>query len=491
LVADRVTVVSKSNDDDQYIWESNSNSDFRIVKDPRGNTLHRGTEIILHLKPDQASFEDQYKLQNLIHKYSEFVNFPVYLWTVETKYDGPMDGPPIMPDSKPDAESDDEIEVEDEEKPPAPPVPKRVGSWKIVNQNKPIWTLNPSDLTLEAYNDFYKSYYKDMNEPAAHIHFKGEGDSEFKCLIFLPKKISEFETKKSSGNIQLFIRKVFITDNLPDFLPSWLNFVKVIIDSDSLPLSIARETIQKHPSVKIIRKRVLAKSLELLTNIGDSEDVSKYREVYNTYQITLKYGYMSEYGQKTKKRLAQLLRFESSLSNFTSIAAYVSRMKKDQPQIYYIVSSSLAVAKASPYVESVLKRGFEVLYLVDPIDEYITQRGLDKFQSIPLQNVASSGLKFGDEESRADKDNLLNEKFKPLLEWLKKSLEKKAVDVKISRQLSSTACSVMPAPDGVSASQEKVIKMQMLDQRGNTESARSYISKKRVLEINPVICFLN
>lgn len=288
LVADRVVVTTKNNNDKQYIWESDANS-FNIIEDPRGDTLKRGSQISLYLKDEAQDFLEEDTIKALIKKYSQFINFPIYMWTSKTiEEEVPVeDEEPIEKKEETDEEEVDDAKVEeegDEEKAKTKKVSKTVWDWEIMNDSKPIWTKKPSDVNTEEYNEFYKSLTKDTTEPLAHIHFIAEGEVTFKSLLYVPtvqpsESFNRYGTK--SDNIKLYVRRVFITDEFNDMIPNYLNFIRGVVDSDDLPLNVSRETLQQHKLIKVIKKKLVRKALDMIKKI-DKDNYEKFWKEYST-----------------------------------------------------------------------------------------------------------------------------------------------------------------------------------------------------------------
>ncbi|KAJ3015286.1 hypothetical protein HKX48_004688, partial [Thoreauomyces humboldtii] len=482
LVADRVVVVTKNNDDKQLIWESTSESDFRIIEDPRGNTLGRGTQIVLHIKDDALEYLEEDKLRNLIKRYSEFINFPIYLWSTKTE----TEEIPIEDESANEELSDDIEDVtETEEKPKFKLVEKTVSDWELTNLQKPIWTRRPSEIETAEYNEFYKSFSKGNDAPLAFNHFRAEGDVEFKSILFIPAKPPQAFLQSGDDwthNVKLFVRRVFITDELLGFLPRWLSFLTGLVDSDDLPLNVSRETLQQHSTLKVIKKRVIAKAIEMFTRLA-AKDVEKYDEFWSLYGNAIKLGVIED--AANKKKLMKLLRFRSSASgNYTSLDAYVSRMRKGQPQLYFITGEDQKAFEASPFVEKLIARGYEVLYFADPIDEYLSN-SLENFEGKKLQHVGKSGLKYGDEDSvSAETAKELEEKFQPLKDYLKERLAETVDTVRVSNQLTTSPCAVLASEYGVSGPMERLLKAQAAQNKDDFR-ARMYLGQKKIFEINP------
>jgi heat shock protein beta len=486
LVADSVAVVSKNNNDEQFIWESASQSNFRIIKDPRGNTLKRGTEIVLRIKPGEEEFLETNRLKEIVQKHSEFINFPIYLWNEKT-IEVPVEESEVKETKEEESEVEDVEDVTEETKEEKKTVTKTIFDWELLNENKPIWTRNPSDVTEKEYHDFFKSHFKEYMEPLAYNHFKLEGDAEFNVLMYVPSTPPPKFMQPDAGpyrNVQLFVRRVFISDDLIDFLPKWLSFLKVVIDSDDLPLNVSRETLQNHASLKLVKNKIISKALDLLIGLAEKEDDSVYRKVHTEFGKAFRYG-LYEAKSSHQKKLTRLLRFHSSVEEFVSLDKYKDRMKDKQPQIYYSTGVNVKAAKSSPFAEKSIARGYEVLFFLDPVEEYLTQSALAEFDSVPFQNVAKSGLKFGDEdESTKEKEEELKEKFEPLTDWLKEELEKHVEQVRVSFHLQNTACVVLPSASGLTASQERMFAVQYAGKEDDF-MYKHYMDQKKILEINP------
>lgn len=337
LVADRVIVTTKHTEDKQYIWESDSSS-FSIAEDPRGDSLKRGTTISLELKPEAKDFLDHDTVKNLVKKYSQFINFPIYLWTsrLET-IDEPLEE---MPEEKPATAEEEDAAVEEEkeqERGRITKVEKTVWDWELLNDSKPIWTRKPSEVEDKEYNEFYRALTKDSKDPLTKIHFVAEGEVTFKSLLFIPtvqpsESFNRYGTK--TDNIKLYVRRVFITDEFNDMMPSFLNFVRGVVDSDDLPLNVSRETLQQHKLIKVIKKKLVRKVLDMLKKLPEED----YEKFWKEFSTNIKLGTIEDPGNRT--RLAKLLLFYSSNSEkLTNLADYVSRMKPKQEKIFYIAGN--------------------------------------------------------------------------------------------------------------------------------------------------------
>jgi len=490
LVADKVVVTTKNNDDEQYIWESDANS-YSVVLDPRGNTLKRGTQISLYLKEEAQDFLEQDTVRNLIKKYSQFINFNIYLWgskteTVEEPLDddeeeAPADDEDVVKDE--DEEGAVEEEKEDEEKKPkTKKVDKTTWDWELCNQSKPIWTRKPDEIEDEEYNEFYKSITKDKNGPMTQTHFIAEGEVTFKSLLFVPNSQASEQFNKygqTNENIKLYVRRVFITDDFKDMMPNYLSFVKGVVDSDDLPLNVSRETLQQHKLLKVIKKKLVRKTLDMIKKI--SED--KYDAFWAEYSTNIKLGVIEDTANRT--RLAKLLRFTSSNGKLTSLAEYVERMKDKQETIFYMAGGSKEEVETSPFVERLIKKGYEVLFLTEAVDEYAIS-ALPEFEGKKFQNVAKEGFNIdGDTEAAKARREATNEKFDSLIKWLgEDALKDHILRAEVSERLADSPCALITSKFGWTANMQKIIQSQT-HSKSQDMQRDYYLNQKKTLEINP------
>ncbi|KAL7250060.1 hypothetical protein ACSBR1_012125 [Camellia fascicularis] len=479
LVSDRVVVSTRSpKSDKQYVWEGEANSSTYTIReetDPE-KLLPRGTCLTLYLKRDDKGFAHPERIEKLVKNYSQFVSFPIYTWQ-EKGYTKEVEVDEDLADAK-----TDEQDGQTEKKKKTKKVVEKYWDWELTNETQPIWLRNPKDVTTEEYNEFYKKTFNEYLEPLASSHFTTEGEVEFRSILYVPSMApmgKDEMVNLKTKNIRLYVKRVFISDDFDgELFPRYLSFIKGVVDSNDLPLNVSREILQESRIVRIMRKRLVRKAFDMILGISMSENRDDYEKFWENFGKHLKLGCIED--RENHKRLAPLLRFFSSQSDqeMISLDEYLENMKPDQKDIYYIAADSVTSAMNTPFLERLLEKDLEVLFLVDPIDEVAIQN-LKSYKDKNFVDISKEDLDVGDKNEEKEKE--MKQEFGQTCDWIKKRLGDKVASVQISNRLSASPCVLVSGKFGWSANMERLMKAQTV---GDTTSLE-FMRGRRVFEINP------
>ncbi len=454
MVADKVILTTRRSGDSAHgtRWESIGDGSYTIEDCTKDS---RGTEIVLHLKDEFKEYLDEWKIRNIVKKYSDFIQYPVCMDITRTETPKGVDGEEI--------EGAGTIEKLEEQ---------------TLNSMKAIWARPKSDVTEEEYKEFYKHVSHDFEDPFRTIHFAAEGTSEFKALLYLPAKkpFDLFMAERKRG-IQLYVKRVFITEKCDTLLPDYLRFVRGVVDSSDLPLNVSREILQEDVQIKRIQKSLVNKVLSTLSDLKEKE-YEEYLTFWKEFGSVLKEGLHFDYANKEK--LQELILFQSTKTEagkFVSLKQYVEQMPEAQKEIYYITGEDREALEQSPLLEAFRAKGFEVLFLTDPVDEWVVQ-SLFEYQEKKLKAVDRGDVDLDSEDEKKEKEKKQEEaqkEFGTLLELIKTRLESKIKEVRFSNRLTDSACCLVADEYGMNANMERIMKAMN----------QAVPDSKRVLELNP------
>lgn len=477
LVAEKVTVSTKSpRSEKQYVWEAVADSSSYVIReetDPE-KSLPRGTQITLYLRPDDKyEFSEPSKIQSLVKNYSQFVSFPIYTWQEKSRT--------VEVEEEEEPKEGEEAKPEDQKK-KKKTITEKYWDWELANETKPIWMRNPREVEKDEYNDFYKKTFNEFLDPLSHIHFTTEGEVEFRSILYIPGMgplNNEDVMNPKTKNIRLYVKRVFISDDFDgELFPRYLSFVKGVVDSDDLPLNVSREILQESRIVRIMRKRLVRKTFDMIQEVSESENKEDYKKFWENFGRFLKLGCIEDTGNH--KRITPLLRFHTSKSEeeLTSLDDYVENMGENQKAIYYLATDSLKSAKTAPFLEKLVQKDIEVLYLVEPIDEVAIQN-LQTYKEKKFVDISKEDLELGDDDEVKERET--KQEYNLLCDWIKQQLGDKVAKVQVSKRLSSSPCVLVSGKFGWSANMERLMKAQAL---GDTSSLE-FMRGRRILEINP------
>ncbi|KAL6570975.1 hypothetical protein OROGR_000525 [Orobanche gracilis] len=477
LVAEKVVVTTKSpRSDKQYVWEAKADSSSYLIReeiDPN-KFLDRGTRITLYLREDDKyEYSEPTKIQNLVKNYSQFVSFPIFTWQEKSRT--------IEVEEEEEPKEGEEV-PEGEKKKTKKTKTEKYWDWELANETKPIWMRNPKEVEKEQYQEFYKKTFCEFLDPLTYTHFTTEGEVEFRSVLYIPGMAplnNEEVVSQKTKNIRLYVKRVFISNDFDgELFPRYLSFVKGVVDSDDLPLNVSREILQESRVVRIMKKRLVRKTFDMIQDLSESENKEDYKKFWENFGKFMKLGCIEDTGNH--KRLTPLLRFFSSKSNdeLISLDDYVENMGKNQKAIYYLATDSLKSAKSAPFVEKLVQKGIEVLYLIEPIDEVAIQN-LQTYKEKKFADISKEDLELGDEDEVKERET--KQEYILLCDWIKQQLGDKVAKVQISKRLSSSPCVLVSGKFGWSANMERLMRAQTL---GDTSSLE-FMKGRRILEINP------
>lgn len=504
LVSKEISIITKKADSGYFKWTSDAGGQYVIEELTQDNlkdhihpdyNLTQGTIIKCSLLDEATDkYTDINKLKDIVKEHSQYINYPIKVFIKKEETKEVEDEEASLEEevsvtegsSNVDSLNLDDVKIEDvedaEEKPKKmKKITETIKEFQLINETKPIWTRSSNEITEDDYNGFYKSLSNDNEKPYTYKHISGEGQIEYKGILYLPKKIKNnvFERGVKQNNIKLYVRKVFVSDNSAVLCPEWLHFISGVIDTDDLPLNVSREILQENKVIKVIKKAVVKKSIDMLKSAMN--DMDNYLKIYKTYQKNIKLGVYEESGDR--ERVSDLLMFYSANSpdKMITFDDYITAMNENQKHIYYISGDNMDILKTSPFLDRFKKNDLDVLFMTDPVDEYMCQR-LMQYKECTLTCITKGDIELPN-TTDADKELMKKQKedYKTLCDYIKRTYTNFS-DVKITNKVAELPCIVSSPENGFSANMEKIIKSQTL---GQTENANGMLNK-RVLEINPL-----
>ena len=459
-----------------YKWESEADSSYTI-EDASDDDIDgpSGTKLVLTMKDDANEYLDYSKIETLLQRYSEFIEFPISVWKETTEYK-----------QVPDEEANKDLE--EGEEPKMKTVPETKEGFERVNNQKPIWLRPIKEVTEDEYQDFYKSAFRNtFDDPMKYTHFALEGQVECKAILYIPGTLP-FELSKdmfdeNARNIRLYVKRVFINDAFDDLLPRWLKFVKGVVDSDDLPLNVSREILQKSKVLNIINKRMVRKSLDMIRDIAEAED-GMYVLFWNNFGKYLKVGIIED--DSNRKEIAPLLRFYSANSGeeYTSLDSYVEAMPEKQKSIYFVTGDGREKAANSPVVEKLTSRGYDVLLAVEPLDEIMFE-SLREFKDKNIVDAAKEGLNLDDDddEDTKKKKEEMNRQYVDVVNYLETMLKDSVEKVSVSDLLTDSPAALVQGAYGMSPTMQRYMRAQAV--AAGEDMAGMDAMNRVIMEINP------
>ncbi|KAG9153679.1 hypothetical protein Leryth_008580 [Lithospermum erythrorhizon] len=476
LVAQKVQVSTKSpRSDKQYVWESEAESSSYVIREETNpdKILLRGTQITLFLRDDDKyEFSEATRVLNLVKNYSQFVSFPIYVWQEKSR---------TVEVEEEEEPKDGEEQPEGEKKKTKKTKTEKYWDWELANETKPIWMRNPKEVEKDQYNEFYKKAFNEFLDPLTYTHFTTEGEVEFRSILYIPgmAPLNNEDVINKTKNIRLYVKRVFISDDFDgELFPRYLSFVKGVVDSDDLPLNVSREILQESRIVRIMKKRLVRKAFDMMQDLSESENKEDYKKFWENFGKFIKLGCIEDSGNH--KRITPLLRFFSSKSEeeLISLDDYVENMGEKQNAIYYMASDSLQGAKTAPFLEKLVQKGIEVIYLIEPIDEVAIQN-LQTYKEKKFVDISKEDLELDDDDEVKERET--KQEYNLLCDWMKQQLGEKVAKVQVSKRLSSSPCVLVSGKFGWSANMERLMRAQTL---GDTSSLE-FMRGRRIMEVNP------
>eukprot|EP00427_Karlodinium_veneficum_P016710 CAMPEP_0169139996 /NCGR_PEP_ID=MMETSP1015-20121227/43340_1 /TAXON_ID=342587 /ORGANISM="Karlodinium micrum, Strain CCMP2283" /LENGTH=772 /DNA_ID=CAMNT_0009205885 /DNA_START=69 /DNA_END=2387 /DNA_ORIENTATION=+ len=448
LVADKVTVITKSVDGPQLRWESKQADEYTITDDDSPPIEVSGTRIVLSLKEDMDKYTDTSTVRQMLKKYSEFLQFPIEVWSEKTEYE-------TVPDEAAN------VNLTEGEEPKTKTVPKTTKAWEKVNSAEPLWMQEPKDITKEAYTEFYKTTFGQYDDLLAQTHFSLEGQIEFRAILFVPSSVP-WELSQDMFNekvrpVKLYVKRVFISDKFSEeLLPRWLQFLKGIVDSDDLPLNVSREILQKSRTLTIIRKRLIRRAIDMIKKL--QEDSEKWATFNKNFGKYVKVGLIED--KDNKDQIMQIATFETNQEESTTMADIKSRMKEGQKQIYYVTGASKAAAMASPALERVKAKGYEIILALNQIDE-VALSGLGQYDGVDVKDATKADVDLDETDEEKKEKAETQEDFKATCDFIADVLGELVDKVEVSNRLQSSPSALVQPQYGMSPSMQRFMKAQV------------------------------